>query len=121
MGNKNAFLQQRDARDRKFYDAGMDTGLQLAHDYIAMALRSPDVMGKDIFGRARIEKLFKKCSEYDDYYHLCFTKHVEADKRRDEMDQIMKEIWGDETVEFSKRYPNAIRFSYDKPQKGWVE
>ena len=121
MGSKNKFLEQRDARDRKFYMAGMQMGCQLVHDFISMALREPETMGKDIFGRKRIEKLFERCSQFDDYYSLCFTKHVEADKRQQEMDQALKELWGEDLVPFEERYPYTKYYSYDKPMKEWVE
>ena len=121
MGNKNEFLKQRDERDRRFFNAGMMMGCQLVHDYVQMALREPDVMKKDIFGRKRIEKLFLKCKEYDDYYHLCFTKHVEADKRQEEMDLVLKEIWGDDLVPFAERYPYTKYYGYGKALKEWVE
>lgn len=120
-GGKNAFLKQRDERDRKFFEAGMDMGLQLCHDYVQMALRDQDTMGKDVFGRGRIEKLFRNVLKLDDYFHLAFTTHVEADKRQEEMDAILREIWGEDLVPFDKRYPYAKKYSYRKRRKGWVE
>ena len=121
MGGNNQFLKQRDARDRRFFEAGMMMGCQLVHDFVQMALRDQETMGKDIFGRARIQKVFKKCSQFDDYFHICFTKHVEADKRQEEMDAALREIYGDDLVPFEERYPYAKFYSYDKPMKEWVE
>jgi hypothetical protein len=120
-GSKNEFLKKRDARDRAFYEAGMMMGCQLVHDFVQMALRDQETMGKDTFGRARIEKLFNKCKEYDDYYSLCFTDHKDADKRQEEMDAVLKELWGKDLCPFAERYPYAKQFGYDKPLKGWVE
>lgn len=51
MSGKNKLLQQRAARDRAFYDAGMTTGIQMVHDFVTMALRDPGTMGKDVFGK----------------------------------------------------------------------
>ena len=117
----NEYLKKREERDRKFYNAGMMMGVQLVHDYVQMALRDPETMGKDIFGGARIEKLFAKCQAYDDYYSLCFTKHVEADKRQEEMDLVLKEIWGKDLCPFAERYPYTKYYGYNKPLKEWVE
>lgn len=118
---KNDYLEKRRARDREFFNAGMDTGIQLAHDFIQMALHEPQVMGKDTIGKSRFEKVFQKCAEYDDYYHLCFTGHIDADKRQEEMDAVLKEIYGEELVPFQQRYPHIKQYGYLKPQKGWVD
>lgn len=118
---QNEFLKKRDERDRKFFDAGMSMGVQLVHDFVQIALRDPETMGKDTFGRARIEKLFRKVGQCDDYFHLCFTDHKEADKRQEEMDNLLREIWGKDTDPFQKRYPFAKYFGYTKARKGWVD
>lgn len=120
-GGKNAFLKARDERDRKFYEAGQMMGVQLAHDYVQLALRDPETMGKDIFGRARIERLFNKVQQLDDHYNLAFSKHKEADARQEELDANLREIWGDDTAPFAERYPYIQQFGYLKPQKGWVD
>ena len=57
---KNDFLRKQAERDRKFFMAGMDMGVQLAHDYIQIALRDKPTMAKDVFGRERIERVLKK-------------------------------------------------------------
>lgn len=121
MSAKNEFLKKRDEWDKKFYMAGMETGVQLVHDFVQVALRDPETMGKDVFGRARIERLFRKVKECDDYFHLAFTKHNEADKRQEELDDLLREIWGEDTAPFDKRYPYARQYGYEKPQKGWVD
>lgn len=121
MGGKNEFLKKRDERDKKFFMAGMQMGCQMATDFVQMALRDPGTMGKDIFGRARIEKLFQRCKELDDYYHIAFSDHVEADQKQEEMDGVLREYFGNDLIPFAERYPYAQVFSYDKPRKGWVE
>lgn len=120
-GGKNEFLKKQKERDRKFFNAGMIMGVQLVHDYIQMGLRDPDAVGRDIFGRTRIDKLFEVVSNYDDHYSKAFTTDVEADAIRAEMDGKLREIYGDDLVPFEERYPYATQFSYDKPMKGWVE
>lgn len=120
-GGKNSFLKARDERDRKFFNAGMEHGVQLVHDFIQISLRDPETMNKDVFGRGRIEKLFGKVRECDDHFSLAFSKHKEADKRQEEMDALLREIWGEDTVPFAERYPYAKIYGYLKPQKGWVD
>lgn len=119
---KNDFLRKRDERDREYYEAGMRTGAQLVVDFISMSLHDPDVMGKNrILSRNSIEKVLSNCKKLDEYFSLAFSKHVEADARREEWDKVLKEIYGDDTDPFEKRYPDAHKFSYMKPLKGWVD
>lgn len=115
---KNDFLRKQAERDRKFFMAGMDMGVQLAHDYIQIALRDKPTMAKDVFGRERIERVLKKVLSLDDYFSIAFSDHVEADYRRAELDYALREIWGNDLVPFEKRYPMATTFRYDKVKKG---
>lgn len=120
-GNNSAFFKARDERDRKFFMAGMAMGIQMDQDFTQLSLRDPELMGKDIFGRIRIMKLRRNIAKLDDYFSICFSKHPEADKRRDEMDKGLQEIYGDDLDPFEERYPYATKFQYDKPMKGWVK
>lgn len=120
-GGNNAFLKARDERDMKFFMAGMAMGIQLDQDLTQISLRSLDVVGRDIFGRGRIMKLRKNIKRLDDYFSICFSDHVEADKRRDEMDELLKEIYEDDLDPFEKRYPYAKQIGYQKARKGWVD
>lgn len=122
MGNaKNEFLRKRDERDQKFLDAGEDMGMQKMWDYVQQALRETDVVSNDIFGRNRLEKLYKRVSELADHYHPAFTKDREADNRQEELDGVLREVWGEDLVPFYERYPYLKKIGYDKPQKGWVD
>ena len=120
MGGNNEFLKKRDERDQKFLDAGEDMGLQKMWDYMQIALRDPEIMGKDVFGRKRLEKLYKKCSELAEYYKVAFTFQGEADVRQRDLDAQLKEVWGDDLCKFYDRYPYIKKIKYDKARKGWV-
>lgn len=118
----NEFLKKRDERDRRFFMAGMHTGVQLVTDFVAQSLHDPAVMGKTrVLNRGSIDKIFDNCSKLDDHFCLAFSKHVEADYIRDEWDAVMRDIYGDDADPFIKRYPYAKEFQYLKPQKGWVD
>jgi hypothetical protein len=77
-------------------------------------------MGKDTFGRKRIEKINEKTMELDDYFNPAFSSHVEAERYQEEMDRKLREIYEDDLVPFRERYPYLKDFKYDKPKKGWV-
>ena len=117
---KNEYLAQRQKRDQEMFAAGLNMGMQIAGDYFQMAVRDPEAVSKDIFGRGRIEKILKKTMELDEYFSLAFSEDVEAEKYQEEMDRKLREIWEDDLVPFMERYPNLKYYGYDKPRKGWV-
>lgn len=118
---KNDFQKRLRDREQAVFDAGERIGLQKMWDYLQIALRDPEVMGKDVLGRKRMEKVFRKTGELADYFCKAFSKDVEADNRQEELDALLREIWGDDLTTFYDRYPELKKFKYDKPQKGWVD
>lgn len=114
------YIKQRQKRDREMFAAGLSMGMQIAGDYFQMSLRDPNVMGRDIFGRGRIEKIMKNTMKLDDYFSPAFSNDVETERYQEEMDRLLREIWEDDLVPFDQRYPNLKKCSYDKPKKGWV-
>ena len=121
MGGKNAYLEKQRALNQQYLDVGEEMGIQKIWDYLQIALRDPEIMGKDIFGRNRLMKLHKKLGELADYYANAFTSKVDADNKQEELDGVLKEIWGDDIQTFYERYPYIKKLGYDKPQKGWVD
>lgn len=120
--SRNEFIRKRDERDRRFFEAGMRTGMQMVHDYMQIVLRNPKIMGKDTFARPRIEKICEGIQEVDDYFCIAFNaEHKEADKRQEEMDALLREIWKEDTQPFAVRYPYTKQYGYDKARKGWVD
>ena len=124
--NKNAYLERQRQRDQAFFEAGERIGIQKMWDYMQIALRDPDIMKKDVFGRSRLEKLFLKSKELADYFHTAFTDDKEADLvQRDlvqrDMDAALREIWGSDLSTFYERYPQLKKLDYHKPRKSWRE
>lgn len=120
-GNKNTYLERRQAVNQGFLDAGEQMGIQKMWDYIQIALRDPEVMGKDVLGRKRLEKLYKKTAELADYFHTAFTDDVEADHRQEELDGALREIWDKDLSTFYERYPQLKKVDYTKSRKNWRE
>ena len=116
---KNDFMKRMKDREQAVLDIGEEMGIQKMWDYMQIALRDPDVVGKDVFGKERLMKLYKKMAEYANYFHDCFTMHPEADVRQEEMDKLLGEVWGDELQPFNERYPYCKEFSYKKSRKEW--
>ena len=120
MGGNNNYIKQRQERDRQMIATGISLGMQLTSDFFQIALRDSEVMGKDTFGRQRIEKIVAKTMELDDYFNLAFSDHVEAERYQEEMDRLLREIWKDDLLPFQERYDKLKTVKYDKPKKGWV-
>ena len=118
-GNKNTYLDRQRQRDQAFFEAGERIGIQKMWDYMQIALRDPDIMKKDVFGRSRLEKLFLKSKELAEYFHTAFTDDKEADLVQRDMDAALREIWGDDLSTFYDRYPELKQLGYTKAKKNW--
>ena len=92
--NKKDFLAKQQVLHQGFFDEGMKIGMQKMWDMIQIILHEPETMKKDVFGRARIEKIYRRLAEVVDHYHTAFTDDVEADYVQEEMDAKLREIWG---------------------------
>ena len=118
-GNKNTYLDRQRQRDQAFFEAGERIGIQKMWDYMQIALRDPDIMKKDVFGRSRLEKLFLKSKELADYFHTAFTDDKEADLVQRDLDAALREIWCDDLSPFYDRYPELKQLGYTKSRKNW--
>ena len=120
-GNKNTYLERKRAVHQSILDTGEQMGLQKMWDYMQIALRDPEIMGKDVFGRKRMEKLYQRTKELAEYFHTAFTDDKEADLVQRDMDAALREIWGDDLSPFYERYPELKKLGYNKPKKNWRE
>lgn len=116
---KNDYLARRNAELQKVFDVGTEMGMQRMWDYVQMALRDPDTMGRDTFGPERLEKLYNCLMRIAEEYHTAFTDSPEADYAQERMDRILRPIWGDRFSDFAERYPYIRQSRYDKPMKKW--
>lgn len=117
---QNSFLAKQEERFQWYLDTGIDRGMQSAIDYFCIALNSPDVMGKDVMGKARLRKLNAKLKEIADFYETAFTDDVEADYYQELLDRRLGEIFGDELMPFRERYPYFKKINYNKKaKKNW--
>lgn len=116
---KKDFLNKQKQRDRDFFDAGMHFGLQLANDFYQMTLHDKGVVGSRVMGRAMLEKIAAHTAKLDDHFHLAFTDDVSADYLQEEMDGVLREIFGEDLILFAERYPMVQKYGYLKARKGW--
>lgn len=116
---RNDYLERQNAMKQAYFDAGEEVGIQKMWDFLQMALRHPKVVRDDIWGHDRIKRLFTVLTEIAEEYNIAFTDHPEADVKQEEMDSVLREVWGDELKTFYERYPNLKKFDYTKPHKNW--
>ena len=56
---KNDFLSRQKEREHAAFEGGIRVGRQQMCDFLTLALRDPEVMGKNTFSGKRILKLLK--------------------------------------------------------------
>ncbi len=118
---KNAFLQKQQAINQGMLDVGMDTGFQKCWDLIQVCLRDPEVVGKDTFGKERMQRLHTALKKHEMELGTAWlpTKEKDADVKQRDLDAILKEVWGEELIPFYDRYPYIKKPDYTKGRKDW--
>lgn len=112
---KNDYLARRDADRKGFFRAGEQTGRQVVLDMMVLALRDPEIMGKDIFGKDRLLKVLKGIEKYMDMFDQAFQATDETDYWRAKLDAMLADAFGEEMHDtFLQRYEFAREYDYVK-------
>ena len=119
---KNDFIARQRKREQDVFDAGLRIGRQQMCDYLTLALRDPETMGKDTFSGKRIIKVINKVNDLMCKFASAFEKCDEADYYQEKLDRALREAYGDEIRDgffsFNERYEAVKRFDYTKGS--WV-
>ena len=115
------YMDKKVKRESKLFNLGIECGKQQMLDYIVCVLRNPTYVGKDIFGRERIDMVLVGLGDYEEKYDKAYTKDVEADVAQDHLDDELRECFKDDLVPFKERQPSIIQLNYNKARKGWVD
>lgn len=101
----NAFLEKQARLNKACFDAGLQSGRQQIIDMLCLALRDPEIVGKDTFGKDRLVKVIAGIGAYIDKYYLAWQKDDETDYYRAKLDAALAEAFGEEMHDsFLKRY-----------------
>lgn len=119
MAKKNQYLEKKQAVYQGMLEVGMDIGFQKCWDLLQLALRDPEVVGKDTFGKARIKRLHKSLQKKEHDFGGALTAGVDADYLQEKLDDNLREIWGDDLCPFKDRYPYIKQQEYKKGKKEW--
>ena len=90
MPKQNNYLAQRRQRDQLVFDIGVKFGRQQILDYLSLALRDPQTMGKDTFSGTRIIRVLKKIDSLMDEFHPAFDLCDEADYYQEKLDSLLR-------------------------------
>ena len=112
---KNEFLARQEAKQKAHFIAGLQSGRQQIIDMMSLALRDPEIMGKDTFGKDRLLKVVKGIGEYIDKYQDAWQRTDETDYYRAKLDAALAEAYGEGLHNsFAQRYEYAPEFDYMK-------
>lgn len=112
---KNNYIARRDADRKGFFRAGEQTGRQVVLDMMVLALRDPEIMGKDTFGKDRLLKVVKGIEHYMDVFDQAFQATDETDYWRAKLDAMLADAFGEEMYDtFDKRYEYCRDYDYVK-------
>lgn len=116
MGKQNPFLAKQQAMQQKCFEVGCDVTAQQFFDYMCIVLNDPDVMGKDVFGAKRIQKVHDAMKALDKQFSEAWVNSQESDYYQEKLDAALRNIFG-EIEPFNKRYPFMKEWNYNKPCK----
>ena len=115
---KNDFLARQRQREQEVFDAGLRIGRQQMCDYLTLALRDTETMGKDTFSGKRIIKVINKINDLMCKFSSAFDKCDEADYYQEKLDHALREAYGDEIQDgffsFNERYEIVKKFDYNE-------
>lgn len=112
---KNDYIARRDAERKGFFTAGEQVGRQIMLDMMVLALRDPDIMGKDTFGKDRLLKVVKGIEHYMDVFDKAFQATDETDYWRAKLDAALADAFGEGMHDtFSQRYEYCRDYDYVK-------
>lgn len=111
--------EEQKARDRVLQDATRQTFVQYMTDTLLFTLNDPEVMGKDVFGYARLKKILDAWGAKYDLYFEALTLADEADYYRQKMDDALRRIVpeGEEFFPFEERYQWLPLITYGEAGK----
>lgn len=113
MARVNAYIAKQQAIQQRCFEVACDTTAQQFFDYLCIVLNDPDVMGKDVFGANRLNKIHDALKAVDKHYSEAFVNSQESDYYQEKMDAELRQIFG-EIVPFNRRYPYLREWNYNK-------
>ena len=102
---KNAYAKELKTKKELGLEIIRDWTAQLALDTIAMVLNDPDIMGHDVLGAKRLQKVCEGFNALWSDHLLALSSHDEAEYWRVKIDQAQARIFGPDYLHWHERYP----------------
>lgn len=77
---------------------------QLCLDTMTIVLNDPEVMGRDVFGKERLQKIGEAFSRYYGECIIGLSPDVKASYVREKLDERLRRIWGETFESWTERY-----------------
>lgn len=108
------YAQRQEIAKQEWVNAGAKVAHQKLCDFIAIALNSPEVMGKSVMSGKKIEKVIDYAQDLMDIFHEAYAPSIypEADVWQERLDAYQRKIFKDKFVPFAVRYPSIRRNKY---------
>ena len=116
MKKQNPYLAKQEEMRKKCFEVACDTTTQQFFDYMCIVLNDPEIMGKDVFGAKRLQKVYEAMKELDKTFSEAWCGGQESDYYQEKLDAGLRRIFG-EIVPFRERYPYLREWDYNKPCK----
>lgn len=114
---ENDYLYRQKLVRDKCFEIGIDLATQRMFDFIELVLNDKEIMGKNVYGKKRLQKIHEAMAAKQDYYAAAWGFTEESDAKQEELDGELKAIFGDDLVPFRERYPYCKEWDYNKPHK----
>lgn len=102
---RNGYLDRQKKIVGAYRQAEKETYIQFMTDTLILTLNDPEVMGKDVFGKKRIEKVVLAWGKVYDEFHGALEKGDEADFFQEVLDRRLKRVLGEKDFHpFRERY-----------------
>lgn len=101
----NAYLAKKAHENKVRNMVVMQWSHQMAYDAITLVLNDKEVMGKDVFGRQRINKLCKAMNAKINEIMPGLSGAVNSSYVRAQVDRELQRICGEDFVPWEERYP----------------
>lgn len=115
MGKQSSLIKRQQNSINAAKDATTQTIRQYMTDMLILTLNDSEVMGKDVFGYKRIEKVVTAALEKYDLYFDALTAKEEADYCREKIDIAMRKVIPeDKFTPFQERYDWLPKITYGR-------
>lgn len=104
MGKPNAFLAKQAEKQKQRDMIVMAWSHQMVYDALTLVLNDKEVMGKDVFGKKRLDKLSKALNEKITEMLPGMSGAVNASHIRRQVDDELRRICGEDFAPWAERY-----------------